>query len=535
MQDYPLTLPPVLDRAERMYGERTVVTATATGVERTTYGEWADLTRRLGTALDRLGLSADGRVGTFAWNTARHLALYWAAPCSGRVLHTLNIRLYPEQLTYIVNHAEDEVVFVDRSLLPLLWPLVPTFETVRHVVVMDDGASAEIPVDPRILRFEDLVADVPPARFRVDDENRAAAMCYTSGTTGNPKGVLYSHRSMYLHSLSILTDQSMAIRQDDTVLPIVPMFHANAWGLAQATLFCGAKLVMPGPRMQPELLAGLIESERVTIAAGVPTIWMGALPHLPGRDLSRLRSIICGGSAVPRSLSEAYREQVGLPITQAWGMTETSPLGSVNVPRPELVDLPEAERAEMRTRVGYPPVGVAVRIVEPDTGAELPWDDKASGELQVRGPWIAAGYYRGVTPEQFTPDGWLRTGDVAAIDRWGSIRLVDRTKDLIKTGGEWVSSVDLENQLMAHPAVAEAAVIGVPHPRWAERPLACVVLRPGAAATREELLEFLAPRVARWWLPDDVVFIDEVPKTSVGKFSKKDLRARFAEYQLPTT
>jgi fatty-acyl-CoA synthase len=534
MQDYPLTLPPVLDRAERIYADRPLVSASATGVHRTTYGEWADMTRRLGTAFDKLGLPPDARVGTFAWNSTRHLALYWAAPCSGRVLHTLNIRLFPEQLTYIANDAEDEVIFVDRSLLPVFWPLVASFETVRHIVVMDDDVPSEIPDDPRIMLFDDLVADAAPAAFRVDDENQAAAMCYTSGTTGPPKGVVYSHRSLYLHSLAQLTEQTMGIRQNDVILPVVPMFHANAWGLAQAPLFNGATLVMPGPRMQPEAIVDLMESQRVTVAAGVPTIWMGVLPLLEGRDLSALRSIICGGSAVPKVLSEAYREKIGLPITQAWGMTETSPLGSVNLLRPEFDDLPEEERANLRTRQGYPPVGVDVRIVDPQSLEELPWDDKASGELQCRGPWIAAAYYKGATPEQFTEDGWLRTGDVAAIDPFGSLRLVDRTKDLIKSGGEWVSSVDLENQIMANPAVAEAAVIGVPHPKWQERPLACVVLKPGAQLSKEELMEFLTPRVAKWWLPDDVVFIEEVPKTSVGKFSKKDLRARFANYTLPT-
>ena len=536
MQDYPLTLPPVFDRMERLFPDKTIVTGTATGRERTTYGEWADETRRLGGVLDALGVSPDGRVGTFAWNTARHLALYWAAPCTGRVLHTLNIRLFPAQVTYIANHAGDEVIFVDRSLLGLFWPLVATLEKVRHIVVMDDGAPAEIPDDPRVRRYSELLAEAAPVRFRVDDERRAAAMCYTSGTTGSPKGVVYTHRSTYLHSLSALSAAGgIGISERDRVLPVVPMFHANAWGLAQSPLFAGAELVLPGPQMQPDKLAALMSEERVTIAAGVPTIWMGVLPHLEGKDLSALRTVLCGGSAVPKALSEAYRAAIGLPILHAWGMTETSPIGSVNALPSAYDGISEEEKADLRSRQGVPPVGVEARIVVPGTTEELPWDDKTTGELQVRGPWIASGYYR-VEPsaDSLTEDGWLRTGDVGAIDGRGSIRLVDRTKDLVKSGGEWISSVELENHLMSHPAVAEAAVIGVPHPRWSERPLATVVLRPGATATKDELIEHLRPRVAKWWLPDDVVFIDEVPKTSVGKFSKKDLRSRFADYRLPT-
>jgi fatty-acyl-CoA synthase len=535
MQLEPLTLPHVFDRAERLYADKLIITATATGRERVTYGEWADQARRLATALDQLDIGPDARVGTFAWNTARHLALYWAAPCSGRILHTLNIRLFPEQLTYIVNHAEDEIVFVDRSLLPALWPLVSTFETVRHFVIMDDGAPAEIPDDPRILHWDDLIAGAAPARFQVDDENQAAAMCYTSGTTGNPKGVLYSHRSAYLHALSATSAGGLGVTERDRVLPVVPMFHANAWGLAQTPLFVGADLVLPGPQMQPEKLAAMIVEEKITIAAGVPTIWMGVLPHLKGKDTTALRTVLCGGSAVPKALSEAYREQLGMPILHAWGMTETHPLGSMNRLPSAYDDLPEEQKAELRARQGVPPVGVTARIVTPGTLEELPWDDKATGELQVKGPWIAASYYRNEGGgDSFTEDGWLRTGDVGAIDSRGNIRLVDRTKDLVKSGGEWISSVELENHLMAHPAVAEAAVIGVPHPRWQERPLAAVVLRSDASTTKEELIEFLRPRVARWWLPDDVVFIDEVPKTSVGKFSKRQLRERFSEYQLPT-
>jgi fatty-acyl-CoA synthase len=536
MQDYPLTLPPVLDRAERLFGTKKIIWGTATGRERTTIAEWAERARRIGGVLDALQVPPDARVGTFAWNTADHLGLYWAVPCSGRVLHTLNIRLFPEQLTYIVNHAEDDVIFVDRSLLGLFWPLVPTFRTVRHFVVMDDGAPTEIPDDPRVLRLEDLLADAPPVRFSVEDEKTAAAMCYTSGTTGNPKGVLYSHRSVYLHSLSVLNAAGgIALTERDRVLPVVPMFHANAWGFAQSPLFAGAELVLPGPQMAPDKIIAMLEEEKVTVTAGVPTIWMGMLPLLEGHDLSSLRTILCGGSAVPKALSEAYRAKLGKPILHAWGMTETSPLGSVNWMPSAYDGFSEDELADLRARQGVPPVGVEARIVEPGTLNELPWDDKATGELQVRGPWIARAYYRTEpTGDSFTEDGWLRTGDVGSIDQYGSIRLSDRTKDLVKSGGEWISSVELENHLMGHPAVAEAAVIGVPHPRWQERPLAAVVLKPDAAATKEELLDYLRPRVAKWWLPDDVVFIDEVPKTSVGKFSKKTLRDRFADYKLPT-
>ena len=538
MQDRPLTLDGFVERAERLSPRKEIVTATVGGVERVTHGEWADRTRRLAAALDTLGISADGRVATFAWNTARHLELYFAAPCSGRVLHTLNIRLFPEQVTYIVNHAQDEVIFVDRSLLGLLAPLVPTFSTVRHLVVMEDGAPVT-ELDGldgvELLDHEALVAAEQPAEFRIDDELRAASMCYTSGTTGNPKGVVYTHRSTYLHTMAAMFTDSVGVSESDTILPVVPMFHANAWGLAHAGVAAGSTLVMPGPNMVPAALAGLIESERVTLAAGVPTIWMGVLPELAGRDTSALRVIPCGGSAVPKALSEAYRAQVGLPILQAWGMTETSPVASVANVVSWLADGSDEELADLRATQGRPLVGVQLRIADQATGEELPWDGTSRGELQAAGPWITASYHDDPrSPESFTDDGWLRTGDVAVITPDGYVRIVDRTKDVVKSGGEWISSVELENEIMAHPAVAEAAVIGVPHPKWSERPLAWVVVAPDAELTADELIEFLDGRVAKWWLPDDVVFIDEVPKTSVGTFSKKDLRDRFADHDLPT-
>jgi fatty-acyl-CoA synthase len=537
MQDYPLTLPHFFERAERLFADKSIVTATATGRDRTTYGDWAPRTRRLGGVLDDLGISDDGRVGTFAWNTARHLELYFAAPCTGRVLHTLNIRLFPEQLVYVVNHAEDEVIFVDRSLVALLWPLVDRFETVRHFVVMDDG-KGDVPSPDGgrpIHDYEDLLANAEPVDFRVDDENRAASMCYTSGTTGNPKGVVYSHRSTFLHTMGATSADGLAAREGDVILPVVPMFHANAWGLAHAAVACGASLVMPGPDLSPKAIATLIEDEKVTVAAGVPTIWMGVLPELVGRDTSSLRAIPCGGSAVPRHLSEAYRAQVGLPITQAWGMTETSPVASVGHIKSTLAEtLSEDDQADLRTTVGQVSMGVEFRVVDPLTLEEQPWDFASSGELQVRGPWIARSYYNDErAADSFTDDGWLKTGDMAVVNEHGYIKLVDRTKDVIKSGGEWISSVELENVIMGHPSVAEAAVIAVPHPKWSERPVACVVVRPGEELTKEELLEWLQDKVVKWWLPDDVLFIDEVPKTSVGKFSKKDLRDKFAGYELP--
>jgi fatty-acyl-CoA synthase len=536
MQDYQLSLDAIFRRAEQYYPDKTIHTGGPAPVS-TTYGEWAARTRRLGGVLDTLGISADGRVGTFAWNSSRHLELYFAAPCTGRVLHTLNIRLFPDQVVYIANHAEDEVVFVDRSLLGLLMPLLDRFATVRHVVVMDDlpagAAGVEIPDDPRFHDYEELLAGAEPVEFHVDDENQAAAMCYTSGTTGHPKGVVYSHRSTWLHSIGVLTNAGIGLTETDKVMPVVPMFHANAWGLAHAAPMAGASLVFPGADMSPQGILKLLVEEEVTLTAGVPTIWQGLLPLLDGVELPKLRRIPCGGSAVPRALSEAFREKLGKPILQAWGMTETSPVATAAHVPARYDELPEEEKAKLRARQGLPLPGVEIRIVEPGSTTSLPWDDEATGELQVRGAWVAAEYYRPEDGVQLnTVDGWMKTGDVAAIDRFGSVRLVDRTKDLVKSGGEWISSVDLENLLMAHPAVKEAAVVGVPHPKWDERPLACVVLQEGATATAEEILAYLEPLVAKWWLPDAVEFIDEVPKTSVGKFSKKDLRVRFAGYDL---
>ena len=542
MQDTPLTTNWIFARAQQYFRNKPIVTRTVAGIERTTLGDTLDDAQRVAGWLDEVGVSSEGRVGTFAWNTARHLALYFAIPGSGRVMHTINIRYFADQLVYTVNHAEDEAVFVDRSLLPLFLQHLPRLDTVRHVVVMDDGGEAELPdADSfdgvRIVLWSDVIEPSTPVDFtdRVTDERQGAAICYTTGTTGNPKGVLYTHRSTWLHSNATMSSAAFGLAESDRVLPVVPMFHANAWGLAYAAGLAGASMVLPGPDLSPTAVLDLLEQERVTVTAGVPTIWMGMLPLLEGRDLSALRIILCGGSAVPRALSEAFREKIGLPIMQAWGMTETSPIATAATIRSEVGDLDDDGLADIRSTVGIPPPGVELRIVDADTRDALPWDGKTSGELEARGPWVARQYYRTDSPgEQFSADGWLRTGDVATISELGYVRLVDRTKDLVKSGGEWISSVDLENQLMGHPKIAEAAVIAVPHPKWMERPLACVVVENGEQLTREEVLDFLGARLSKWQLPDDVVFIDEVPKTSVGKFSKKTLRDRFAGYRLPT-
>ena len=532
MMDTPLSLIHLFDRAERLFSDKTIVTATPAGRERLTYGAWAERTRRLGGVLDNLGISDDGRVATFAWNTARHLELYFAPPCSGRVAHTLNLRLFPDQLAYIVDHAEDEVIFLDHSVAGLIWPLMDKFSTVRHVVLMDDGAPAP---DADAIRadvhdYEELLAAADPVEWTRVEENRAGSMMYTSGTTGNPKGVVYSHRSMVLHTFGAMMADTLGVCESDVILPVVPMFHANAWGLAHAAVATGATMIMPGANLSAPALVDLLESEKVTLAAGVPTIWMGVLAELEGRDVSSLRAIPCGGSAVPKTLSEGFREATGLPLLQAWGMTETSPLAAVCGIKSTMAHLDDDAKADIRTGVGLITPGVDFRIIDTETDTEQPWDGASRGELQVRGPWIARSYYNDERANQsFTDDGWLKTGDVATCDAEGYIRLVDRTKDLIKSGGEWISSVELENEIMAHPQVAEAAVIGVTSTKWGERAMACVVAAEGAELSSDDILTWLDGRVPKWWMPDRVEFIDEVPKTSVGKFSKKTLRERFAD------
>eukprot|EP00047_Mylnosiga_fluctuans_P006397 m.246644 g.246644 ORF g.246644 m.246644 type:complete len:557 (-) comp15122_c0_seq1:54-1724(-) len=534
MQDHPLNLNQFVWRAERLFRHKEIVSNTFNGKVKINYGDWATRVHKLGDIFNQLNIGIGSRVGTYAWNNANHMELFFGIPCSGRVCHTLNIRLFPEQITYIVNHAEDEIIFVDRSLLPAILPIMDKFKTVKHIVVMDDGKPVEIPKDPRFLDYEQLMAGSKPVPLLDVDERSAAGMCYTSGTTGNPKGVVYTHRSQYLHCVNTLAADLAAICERDVILPVVPMFHANAWGLCHAGVAAGSTMIMPGPHMIPKVLADLVEHERVTMLAGVPTIFMGMLPELKGRNLSSLRVLPCGGSAVPKALSAAYRKTIGLPILHAWGMTETSPIATMCTLPQSARDLPDDVQDDLRTSQGIPVHGVQIRIADVKTGAELPWDGKTSGELQCRGPWVASGYYnRPDAADSFTTDGWLRTGDVAVVESTGFIRIVDRTKDLIKSGGEWISSVELENEIMAHPKVKEAAVIGVPSKKWAERPLACVVLHPNQTLTLSELRNFLEQKLTKWSLPDDIHIMDVIPKTSVGKYSKLELRKQLEHITLP--
>ncbi|MEU5994263.1 long-chain fatty acid--CoA ligase [Spirillospora sp. NPDC047418] len=530
MQDFPLTITTIMRYGAGVFGEAEVSTWTGDGAGRRTYAEVGERAARLAGALRGLGVDGDQRVATFMWNNAEHLEAYLAVPSMGAVLHTLNLRLFPDQLVYIANHAEDQVVIVDGSLIPLLAPVLPRFTTVRHVIVVGDGDTAPLEgAGKELHRYEELLA-AAPATFDWPeiDERSAAAMCYTSGTTGNPKGVVYSHRSAYLHSMATCTGNAIGLSASDIVLPVVPMFHANAWGMPYAAVMAGASLIMPDRFMQAEPLVRLIESERPTVAGAVPTIWSDVLRYTRehGSDLSSLRLVPCGGSAVPAALMRGF-DEIGVRIVQAWGMTETSPVASVAHPP---VNAADADAWRARISQGRVLAGLEMRIVG-DGDRVLANDGEAVGEAEIRGPWITGAYYLDEDPGKFH-DGWLRTGDVGTLSADGYLVLTDRAKDVIKSGGEWISSVELENHLMAHPDIVEAAVVGVPDDRWQERPLASVVLRDGAATTPEELREFLSDRIPKWQLPERWSFIVEIPKTSVGKFDKKVLRRRYADGDL---
>ncbi len=529
--DFPLTLQHPLHRMRSVHPGAEVVTLTDDGLVRASYGEVAERVDRLARVLERLGVKQGDRVGTFAWNNQRHLELYMAVPCIGAVLHTLNIRLFAEQLTYIVNHAEDGVIFVDDSLLPIFQELAPTFRGVRHYVMMGDGEEDPTrPSLPNALRYEELLEEAGPGAYDYPtlDERQAAALCYTSGTTGNPKGVLYSHRSISLHSTASLMKDALGLSQRDRALLVVPMFHVNAWGIPHAAALAGADLVMPDHFLQAEPLAKLIEAERPTIMGCVPTIFADLLRYADTHDvdISSLQNAACGGSAVPRQLMRDFEERHSVNVFQAWGMTETSPVASYS--RPDESAGHDEPHWDMRAKQGKPLPWVQARLVGED-GQEVAWDGQSTGELEVRGPWIAASYFEDPSGAERFHDGWLRTGDIASIDEQAFIQITDRSKDVIKSGGEWISSVELENEVMSHPDVIEAAVIAKPDERWAERPLCCVVVREGASLSAEQLTEHLRGRVAKWWLPDEFAFVAEVPKTSVGKFDKKVLRAHLRQ------
>ncbi|MDA0252341.1 MAG: fatty acid--CoA ligase [Actinomycetota bacterium] len=529
MQNSPLTISEILRYAVNVHGDRTVTTATGDGFRHATYRQVGHQAARLANALRRLGIDGDQRVATFMWNNQEHLEAYVAVPSMGAVLHTLNIRLFPEQIEFVAYEAQDQVVIVDMSLVPLLAPVLPGMETVHTVIAVGAGDLAPLEASGKtVLRYHEITAaESDQFDWPVIDENSAAAMCYTSGTTGNPKGVVYGHRSSYLHSMAVCSGNGMALSFSDKALPIVPMFHANAWGLPYAALMAGADLVLPDRFMDAKSMVTLIETQRPTVAGAVPTIWndvMNFLDREPGHDISSLRFVACGGSAVPVSLMQVFEERHGVQIRQLWGMTETSPMATMAWPAP---NTPAENHWEVRASQGRPMCGVEARIVD-DEGTALPNDNVAVGELEVRGPWITGSYYRDTDPSKFE-SGWLRTGDVGRIDQQGYITLTDRAKDVIKSGGEWISSVELENALIGHPLVLEAAVVGVPDDRWQERPLAAVVLQDGAAITPAELRDFLADKVVRWWLPERWTMIEEIPRTSVGKYDKKTIRARHAD------
>ncbi|MQA60452.1 MAG: long-chain-fatty-acid--CoA ligase [Actinophytocola sp.] len=531
MQDTPLSIAQLLRYGASTHGKSEVVTWTGDGPRRENYAEVGKRAARLANALRSLGVTGDERVATFMWNNNEHLEAYLAIPAMGAVLHTLNIRLFPDQLVFVANHAEDKVVIVDGTLIPLLAKQLPELKTVRHVIVANgDAAALEAPAGIEVHSYEELLAAADETfDWPEIDENSAAAMCYTSGTTGDPKGVVYSHRSIWLHSMQVCMTDGMALSQRDKALAIVPQFHAMSWGLPYAAFMCGASMVMPDRFLQPGPIAEMLAAEKPTFAAAVPTVWQGLLLHLEAhpQDISHLREVVVGGSAVPPAMMHTFQEDHGVPVLHAWGMTETSPLGSVaRVPAGAEGD----EAWQYRYTQGRFPAAVRARVID-DSGVKLPWDGSSVGELEVQGPWIAAAYYGVDDPEKFH-DGWLRTGDVGHITPDGFLTLTDRAKDVIKSGGEWISSVELENHVMAHPAVAEAAVVGIPDEKWDERPLVVVVLKEGEQVDAAGLREFLTGKVAQWQLPENWTFVDEVPKTSVGKFDKKRLRAAHASGDL---
>ena len=542
IQDRPLLISSLIDFAALYHGNTEIVTRTVEGpIHRYTYRDLRDRSKQLANALTRLNVKLGDRIGTLAWNTYRHFELYYGVSGMGAVLHTVNPRLFPEQIDYIVNHAEDQYLFFDITFVPILEKLAPQLKTVKAFIALTD--RAHMPKDskiPNLLCYEDLIAgesrDYDWPEF---DEKTASSLCYTSGTTGNPKGVLYSHRSTVLHSYAVCQRDGLNLGSADSALVIVPLFHANAWGVPYGAAMSGAKLVFPGPALDGKSVYELLRDEKCNFSLGVPTVWLAFFQHVdanPSLDVKKdivLERVVIGGSAAPRAMIERFASQFGSYVIHAWGMTEMSPLGTTGNLLKKHMDLPLEKRIDVQSKQGRTVYGVEIKITD-DDGNELPRDGKAFGDVKVRGPWITAGYFKGEGGNVLDKDGWFTTGDVATLDPDGYMQITDRSKDVIKSGGEWISSIDLENAAVGHPAVQEAAVIGVFHSKWQERPLLLVIRKPGQEVTREELLKFLEDKVAKWWLPDDVAFVEELPHTATGKLLKTKLREQFKDHKLPT-
>jgi len=537
MQDWPLRVSSVLDHAARFHADREVVTRSIEGpIVRTTYGEMAVRARQVAQALRRLGVNEGDVVATLAWNTGRHMEAWYGIMGLGAVCHTLNPRLFAEQLVYIINHADDKYILLDLTFVPIVEAIEAQCSNVKGYIILTDAAHMPQTKLKNALCYETLLAAEDGKFDWVEvDENAACGLCYTSGTTGNPKGVLYSHRSNVLHALLAVQADAMGLKSTDCVLPVVPMFHANAWGITFSAPMSGAKIVMPGMKMDGDSICELLTTEEVTFTAAVPTVWLMLLQYLEktGKKIDHLKRVVIGGSAAPRSMIDVFEREYGVEVRHAWGMTEMSPLGTLGSFKAGMETLSHEEKLDIKVKQGRPPFGVEMKITD-DNGNELPWDGKAFGHLLVRGPAIAGAYLKGEGGNILDEKGWFDTGDVATIDERGFMQITDRAKDVIKSGGEWISSIDLENLAVGHPKVAEAAVIGIAHPKWDERPLLIVVLKEGETATKEEILHYMDGKIAKWWMPDDVAFVNEIPHTATGKIQKLALRETFKNYKLPT-
>ncbi len=537
MQQWPLLCSKVIDHAATYHPLREVVSRSVEGpMHRTNYREVRARAMKLAQRLDREGIKLGDRVATLAWNTWRHLECWYGIVGIGAIYHTLNPRLFPEQIAWIMNDAEDRIIFADVTFMPILEAIAPNVPSLEKIVVLTDAAHMPETKLANVVDYEEWLAEADgDFAWKEFDENTAAGMCYTSGTTGNPKGVLYSHRSNLLHSMIAQQPDAMGLSSRDRVLPIVPLFHANGWGLAFSCPMAGAAMIMPGARMDGASVYEILTTEKVTFSAAVPTVWLMLLQHLEkvGGELPDLKKVVIGGSACPRAVTQKFQEVYGVQVIHAWGMTEMSPLGSLCTIKPEYQDLTGDALLDIEEKQGHPPFGVEMKVTD-DDNVERPWDGKTFGRLKVRGPAVASSYYKGTGAEAFDEDGWFDTGDVAHMDQHGYMQITDRAKDVIKSGGEWISTIDLENLAVGHPDVAEAAVIGLAHPKWDERPLMVIVRKEGRNVSREDILAYLEGKIAKWWMPDDVAFVDEIPHTATGKIQKMTLRDQFRDYRLPT-